>query len=69
MHITTQHQLADIFTKALDKAPFEYLLSKMNIVNIYSSRGEYCEYTLAGQWIPLYRCHRSWLLIWIDLHP
>jgi hypothetical protein len=37
MHITTQHQLADIFTKALGRVPFEFLLSKMNIVNIYSS--------------------------------
>lgn len=37
MHITTQHQIADIFTKALGRVPFEHLLSKMNIVNIYSS--------------------------------
>jgi hypothetical protein len=37
MHINTQHQIADIFTKALGRVPFEYLLSKMNLVNIYSS--------------------------------
>jgi hypothetical protein len=37
MHITTQHQIADIFTKALGRIPFEHLLSKMNILNIYSS--------------------------------
>jgi len=37
MHITTQHQIADIFTKALGRIPFEHLLSEMNILNIYSS--------------------------------
>jgi hypothetical protein len=50
MHITTQHQLADIFTKALGRAPFEYLLSKMNIVNIYLSRGR------------VLRIHLSWTM-------
>jgi ribonuclease D len=35
MHITSQHQLADIFTKALGRVPFLHLLSKMNVLNIF----------------------------------
>jgi hypothetical protein len=37
MHITSQRQIADIFTKPLGRVAFEYLFSKMNILNIYSS--------------------------------
>jgi hypothetical protein len=37
MHITSQHQLADVFTKPLGHVAFEYLISKMNFLNIYSS--------------------------------
>jgi len=35
MHITSQHQLADIFTKPLGRVSFDFLLSKRNIY-IYS---------------------------------
>ena len=36
-HVPTRHQIADFFTKALGHKQFHYLLSKMNLVNIYSS--------------------------------
>jgi DNA polymerase I-like protein with 3'-5' exonuclease and polymerase domains len=35
-HVSSQHQLADIFTKALGSSHFNPLLSKMSIHNIYS---------------------------------
>nr|KYP52795.1 hypothetical protein KK1_025330 [Cajanus cajan] len=34
--IASSHQLADIFTKPLDPSPFQYLLSKLGLINIYS---------------------------------
>lgn len=36
--ISTENQLADIFTKALPKARFENLRSKMNVVPIQESK-------------------------------
>ena len=36
-HVPTRHQLADLFTKPLAQRQFLYLLSKMNLINIYSS--------------------------------
>ena len=36
-HVPTRHQIADFFTKALGHKQFCYLLSKMNLVNLYSS--------------------------------
>ena len=36
-HVPTRHQLADLFTKPLNQKQFLYLLSKMNLINIYSS--------------------------------
>ena len=36
-HIPTRHQIADFFTKAPGQKQFFYLLSKMNLINIYSS--------------------------------
>ena len=32
-HVSTKEQLADIFTKALGKSQFDYLLSKLGILN------------------------------------
>jgi len=37
LHVTSHHQLADLFTKALGSNLFEHLLSKMNVINIFSS--------------------------------
>ena len=37
--VTTDTQLADIFTKALGKAQYETLLDKLGIVNIYALGG------------------------------
>ena len=37
VHVPTRHQLADLFTKPLDQMQFMYLLSKMNLINIYNS--------------------------------
>jgi len=37
MHVTSHHQLADVFTKALGCALFTSLISKMNFLNIHSS--------------------------------
>jgi len=37
IHITSQHQLADVFTKPLGWVAFEYLIFKMNFLSIYSS--------------------------------
>ena len=34
-HVPTRHQLADLFTKPLSQRKFLYLLSKMNLINIY----------------------------------
>ena len=39
-HVPTRHQIADFFTKALGHKQFHYLLSKMNLLNIYSSSWE-----------------------------
>ena len=36
-HVPTRHQLADLFKKPLIQRQFLYLLSKMNLINIYSS--------------------------------
>ena len=36
MHVTSQHQPADIFTKALGKKQFQYLNSKLDMVNLYA---------------------------------
>ena len=36
MHVSTQNQLADLFTKALHPTRFHILLSKMGIHNLYS---------------------------------
>ena len=36
-YVPTRHQIADFFTKALGYKQFHYLLSKMNLVNIYNS--------------------------------
>jgi hypothetical protein len=45
MHISSQRQLADVFTKPLGLVLFESLLSKMNILNIYISlEGEYYDH-------------------------
>jgi hypothetical protein len=35
-HVSSQHQLADIFTKALGSSLFHPLVSKMSLYNIYS---------------------------------
>ena len=35
-HVSSQHQLADILTKALPSSLFHSLISKMSIHNIYS---------------------------------
>jgi len=37
LHVKSQHQLADLFTKALGHGPFSHLLSKMNVVNLFPS--------------------------------
>jgi len=37
LHVKTQHQLADLFTKALGHGPFFHLISKMNVVNLFPS--------------------------------
>ena len=39
-HVPTRHQIADFFTKALGYKQFYFLLSKMNMINIYSSSWE-----------------------------
>lgn len=36
-HVPTRHQLANLFTKPLHQKQFMFLLSKMNLINIYSS--------------------------------
>ena len=36
-HVPTRHQIADCFTKALGYKQFYFLLSKMNLLNIYGS--------------------------------
>ena len=36
-HVPTRHQLADLFTKPLSQKQFLYLLSKINLINIYCS--------------------------------
>ena len=36
-HIPTRHQIVDFFTKALGQKQFFHLLSKMNLISIYSS--------------------------------
>lgn len=37
LHIRTQHQLADLFTKALGFVHFQHLISKMNVLNLFPS--------------------------------
>jgi hypothetical protein len=37
LHVSTQHQIIDSFTKALGYGPFIHLISKMNIVNLFPS--------------------------------
>jgi hypothetical protein len=37
LHVQSQHQLADIFTKPLGFQPFVDIISKMNLLNIYAS--------------------------------
>jgi hypothetical protein len=37
LHVTSEHQLADILTKPLGFAIFSAILSKMNLLNIYAS--------------------------------
>jgi hypothetical protein len=37
LHVKSDHQLADIFTKPLGFAPFSAITSKMNLLNIYGS--------------------------------
>ncbi|KAL5540143.1 hypothetical protein UlMin_042367 [Ulmus minor] len=36
MHVSTTHQLADVFTKALHPAQFGFLINKMGLQSIYS---------------------------------
>ena len=36
MHVSSQHQIVDLFTKALFPAQFKYLLNKMGIHNLHS---------------------------------
>ncbi len=41
-HLNTKEQIADLFTKALHPTQFKFLLSKLNISNIYAQlEGEY----------------------------
>jgi hypothetical protein len=48
MHITSQHQLANLFTKPLGWVLFHTLLSKMNILNIYIPlEEEYHDHTVS----------------------
>jgi len=35
-HVSTKQQLADIFTKALGKALFQFLKGKLGIINLYA---------------------------------
>jgi hypothetical protein len=37
LHVSSSHQLADLFTKPLGSEVFRSLLSKMNILNIHCS--------------------------------
>jgi hypothetical protein len=37
LHVHTQHQVADIFTKPLAWGPFQLLKSKMNVIDIFPS--------------------------------
>jgi hypothetical protein len=37
LHIHTQHQVVDIFTKPLAWGPFQLLNSKMNVIDIFPS--------------------------------
>ncbi|KAL5862070.1 hypothetical protein ACOSQ4_003366 [Xanthoceras sorbifolium] len=36
-HVRTNHQIADLFTKALGTLQFETLLSKLGVINIHSN--------------------------------
>jgi hypothetical protein len=46
MLVTSQHQVADIFTKPLGRVAFEFLMSKINLFNLYLPlEGEYYNYT------------------------
>jgi len=49
-HVSTKHQLADIFTKPIGHVQFFKLLSKMGILNIYApySGGELKSMELEG---------------------
>lgn len=35
-HVRTEEQLGDILTKALGRAPFQYLLSKLGVQNLHA---------------------------------
>jgi hypothetical protein len=37
LHVKTQHQLANLFIKALGHGPFFHLIFKMNVVNLFPS--------------------------------
>ena len=37
LHVTSQHQIADLFTKSFGLGPFMHLMSKMNVFNIFLS--------------------------------
>jgi hypothetical protein len=37
LHVTTQHQISDLFTKPLGHGPFFRHISKMNVVNLFPS--------------------------------
>ena len=37
VHVSTDEQIADIFTKALNSSQFELLLSKLGVINIHSN--------------------------------
>lgn len=37
LHVSTNHQIANILTKALNPTQFRYLLNKMGIHNLYST--------------------------------
>jgi hypothetical protein len=37
LHVQSEHQLADIFTKPLSLQPFTIITSKMNLLNIFAA--------------------------------
>ena len=44
-YVSTQNQLADIFTKALGVESFMRLLSKLGVIDIFSHKIQFPEYT------------------------